>query len=166
MRLYRNILFAGICALTMALIAWAQAPKAGLYEVTSNMTWQQSPFPAGMQAPAGSPFGGGPMTSEACVTQTQIDKYNGLKPDTRRGCQISNVNKRENGMSADIVCSGSMNGKGTVESSWTDSGHSKSKIHFTGELQIGQNSKTVEWTVESDATYKGPDCGTVKPAAE
>jgi hypothetical protein len=167
MRAYRNILLAGICALALALLAWAQAPKAGLYEVNSNMTWQQSPLPPGVQAPAGrSPFGGGPHTTQTCVTQSQIDKYNGLKPDTHGGCQVTNISKHENGMTAEIVCSGAMSGKGTVDSSWTDSGHSKSRIHFTGEIQMGQNSKTIEWTVDSEATYKGPDCGSVKPAAE
>ena len=163
MRIYRYLAIAGSCVAGLVLIAWAQSPKAGLYEVTSHMTWQQSPFPEGMQAPPGA---GGPHSSQVCVTQAQIDKYNGPKPQARGGCDIKNVQKSAVGMTAEIVCGGPMSGKGTVNTTWTDSGHSKSKVHFTGSMQMGPNSKTVEWTVESESNYKGPDCGSVKPTTE
>jgi hypothetical protein len=61
------------CVLALAVYAWAQGRKAGLYEVTTDMTWQQSPFPAGM-----GPGAHGPRTSQVCVTQAQIDKYGDL----------------------------------------------------------------------------------------
>ncbi len=147
----------------MALVAWAQAPKAGLYEVTNRMTWQQSPFPEGMQAPPGS---AGPHTAQTCVTKAQIEKYNGPKPEAHGGCEISNIQKHDSGMSAVISCGAPMAGQGTIETTWTDSGHSKSKIHFTGSMHVGPDTKTVEWTIDSESTYKSPDCGTVKPAAE
>jgi Protein of unknown function (DUF3617) len=163
MSIRRNLLTAGLCLVALALIAWGQVPKAGLYEVTNKMTWQQSPFPEGMQAPQGS---GAPHTALTCVTQAQIDKYSGPKPQANRGCQITNIQKHDSGMTAEISCGAPMTGKGTVETSWTDSAHSKSKVHFTGSMQMGPNSKAVEWTIESESTYKGPDCGSVKPAAE
>lgn len=165
MPIQRNILIAGGCMLGALLIVWAQGPtpKPGLYDVTSTMTWQQSPFPEGMQAPAGM---GGPHTAQTCVTQAQIDKYNGPKPQANRGCQVTNIQKHDQGMTAELSCSAPMTGKGTVETTWTDSGHSKSKVHFTGSMQMGPNSKTVEWTMETESTYKGPDCGSVKPAVE
>lgn len=152
-----------LSTLFLALAVWAQSPKSGLYEVTNRMTWQQSPFPEGMQAPAGS---GAPHTAETCVTEAQIDKYNGPKPQASGGCQIANIQKHQNGMTAEITCSGSMKGTGTVETVWTDSGHSKSKVHFTGQMQMGAQAKSVEWTVDSEAVFKGPDCGTVKPSRE
>lgn len=149
--------------MTLALVAWAQTPKAGLYEVTNRMTWQQSPFPDAMQEKPGS---GAPHTAQTCVTQAQIDRYNGPKPQANGGCQVTNIQKRPSGMTAEMTCTGSMKGKGTIATIWTSSGHSKSKVHFTGEMQIGQNSKTVEWTVDSEANYKGPDCGSVKPSEQ
>jgi hypothetical protein len=145
----------------MALLASPQSPKAGLYAVTNRLTWQQSPFPDGMQEKPGS---SAPHTAQTCVTQAQINKYNGPKPSANGGCQITNIQKRPGGMTAEMTCTGSMKGKGTVETIWTDSGHSKSKVHFTGEMQIGVNSKAVEWTVDSQSSFKGPDCGSVKPA--
>ena len=163
MQVHRKILIAA-GTLALALIALAQAPttpKPGLYEVTSAMTWQQSPFPDGMQTPAGS---GAPHTAQTCITQAQIDKYNGPKPSANRGCQVTNIQKTDGGMTAEISCGAPMAGKGTVETVWTDTGHSRSKVHFNGAMQVGPNSKPIEWTLETESSYKGPDCGSVKPA--
>ena len=164
MQAHRKILIAA-GTLAVALIALAQTPtpKPGLYEVTSKMTWQQSPFPDGMQPPPGF---GGTHTAQTCVTQAQIDKYNGPKPQANRGCQVTDIQKSGNGMTAEITCGAPMSGKGTVETSWTDSGHNKSKVHFNGSMQMGPNSKQIEWTLETESTYKGSDCGSVKPVAE
>jgi hypothetical protein len=153
----------GCCFLGFNLGARAQSRKAGLWEVTSNMTWQQSPFPAGMTAPANSPFGGGPHTNSVCITQEQIDKFGAPPPQTRSGCEVSNVTKQATGMTAEMTCSGSMSGKGTLVASWTDDDHTVSKMHFTGTLQAGPSPKPVEWTVDSTSVFKSADCGSVKP---
>jgi hypothetical protein len=166
MRSYRFILVIGSWMLALALMAWAQhpAPKPGLYEVTNKMTWQQSPFPDDMKSPKGS---GAPHTAETCITRAQIEKYNGPKPVAQGGsCQITNIQKRKNGMTAEISCGPPITGRGTVETRWIDSGHSKGKVHFTGSMHVGPNLKTIEWTIDSESTYKGPNCGNVKPAAE
>jgi Protein of unknown function (DUF3617) len=155
------------CLFAMSVFAAAQTRKPGLWELTTNMTWQQSPFPAGMGAPpagggGNSPFGGGPHTTEVCFTQQQIDKYGAIVPQTS-GCQVTNVVKKTNSMTADMVCSGRMNGKGSMESSWTDDQHATGKIHFVGSMQLGPNSKPIEWTTTSTSFYKSADCGAVKP---
>jgi hypothetical protein len=156
----------GCCLVASALLLIAQAGhKPGLYETTSNMTWQQSPFPQGMQMPAGanSPFGGGPHTSQVCVTQQMIDRYGGPMPQSRGDCQMKNMNKTDSGMSGDWVCTGRMNGTGKFESTWTPAGESHTKVHFTGTMQMGQRSAPVEWTMDSTSVYKGADCGSVQP---
>jgi hypothetical protein len=158
MRIHRNLFLVGVCGLALGLMAWAQARKPGLWEVTATMTWQQSPFPGGM-----GPMGGGPHTSQICVTQEQIDKYGTVPPHAQRNCQISNVVKKADGMTAQMVCSAPFNGKGDIEASWTDDSHSTAKVHFVGAMQMGQDSKPIEWTVDSSSVYKGPDCGSVKP---
>jgi hypothetical protein len=66
-------------------------------------------------------------------------------------------------MTASMVCTGQVNGTGTVESDWTIPDHAKGKVHFVGTMQMGQNSRPIEWTSESTSVYKGPDCGSVKP---
>jgi hypothetical protein len=151
------------CFLAIGINAQAQGRKAGLWEVTSNMTWQQSPFPAGMSAPPNSPFGGGAHTSSVCITQEQIDKYGAPPPQTRGDCQVSNFNKQATGISADMTCTGSMSGTGTFSASWTDDEHATSKVHFAGTLQAGPSPKPVEWTVDSTSVFKSADCGNVKP---
>jgi hypothetical protein len=152
------------CLFALAILAWAQSTrKPGLWEMTSNMTWQQSPMPAGMPANPNSPFGGGPHTSDICLTQAMIDKYGAPVPQSHGDCQISNVVLKATSMSADWICSGRMAGKGTFESSWAEPDHAKGRVHFVGVLQMGPNSKRVEYTIESASVYKGPDCGSVQP---
>ncbi len=167
MRKTRISITLGCCLFAIAIIAWAQAVrKPGLWEMTTNMTWQKSPLPPGMTMPPGvnSPFGGGPHTTQVCLTQAQIDKYGAPMPSSRNGeCQISNVALKPSSMTADWVCTGRMAGKGTLESSWNDPNHAIGKVHFTGAMQMGPNSMPVEYTIESSSIYKGPDCGSVKP---
>jgi len=156
------------CTLVTALPIVAQVRKAGLWEMTTTQTWQQSPFPPGMNLPpqsaANSPFGGGTHTTQVCLTQQQIEKYGTIVPQTS-GCQVSNLVKSSDGVKAEMICTGRMEGKGTFESTSLDPDHAKGKVHFAGSIHMGQNTKPVEFTTESSSVYKGPDCGTVKPFA-
>jgi hypothetical protein len=155
------------CLFVLAIYGWTQGMKAGLWEVTSTMTWQQSPF-QGLNLPGGampnSPFGGGPHTTQVCVTQEQIDKYGGVPPQPGKSCQVTNIKVTPTGMTSDITCSGGpMNGTGTAKSNWTDSSHTSGHIHFTGNMQMGPQSTPVEWTIDTASVYKGANCGSVKP---
>ncbi|HUA92623.1 MAG TPA: DUF3617 domain-containing protein [Terracidiphilus sp.] len=138
--------------------------KPGLWEITTTMTWQQSPFPAGMQMPpaAAAAFGGAPHTIQYCLTQAMIDKYGAPMPQSRGECTLTNVAKTATGMTADMVCTGHMNGKASIESHWSN-GTATGKVHFTGSMQMGPNPTPIEWTSESTSVYKGADCGSVQP---
>lgn len=155
------------CMLAAAMVAGGQSSrKAGLWEMNSTMTWQKSPIPPGMTVPQGanSPFAGRTTTTQVCVTKEMIDKYGAPVPQSRNNqCQIANVSMKGNGMTADWNCSGMMAGKGTVESSWTDSEHASSKVHFAGTVQMGPNPLPVEYTIETTSVFKSSDCGSVKP---
>jgi hypothetical protein len=165
MRKTRICITSVCCLFAMAIFAWAQSTrKPGLWETTTTMTFQQSPMPPGMQAPPGSPFAGGPHTAQVCLTQAMIDKYGAPMPTSRGDCQITNVSLHEAGMTASMVCTGRTSGTGTVESSWSEPDHAKGKVHFIGTMQMGPNSRPIEWTSESVSVYKGPDCGSVQPA--
>jgi hypothetical protein len=148
----------GCCLFALALAALAQAVrKPGLWEMTTNMVWQQSPMPNGMTMP-----GGGPHTTQVCLTQAMVEKYGAPMPQNR-DCQVSNVVMRATSMTADWVCTGRMAGKGTLESSWAIPDQAKGKVHFVGTIPMGANSKTIEYTIESTSVFKGSDCGSVKP---
>ena len=154
----------GCCLFALAVIAWAQTTrKAGLWEITSTMTWQQSPMPPGMQAPPGSPFGGGPRTMQVCVTQAQIDKYGAPPPQTRGDCQMTGIQIRPTGMSATMACTGRVVGSGSVEATFIDSEHTRSKVHFSGTMTMGPNSRPIEFSMESTSAFKSADCGSVQP---
>jgi hypothetical protein len=140
-----------------AVFAWAQGGRAGLWEVTTTMTWQQSPFPSGMGP------GAAPRTTQVCISQQQADKFGGVPPQTRGDCQVTNISKRADGYSADVACTGQMATKGTVEATYSADGHGKTKVHMTGTMQRGPSAIPVEMTILNEATYKGADCGSVKP---
>jgi hypothetical protein len=76
---------------------------------------------------------------------------------------VTSLDKKANGMTGEMVCTGKMSGKINLESSWTDGDHATGKVHFAGTMQTGATSKPVEWTSASSGLYKGADCGAVKP---
>ena len=144
----------GCCLFVMPTLAGAQTTrKAGLWELTTTETFQRSPFPTGAA---------GTRTAPVCLTQQQIDRYGAIVPQIRN-CQVTNVVKKTNGMTADMVCTGMMSGKGTLQSDSTDGVHATGKVHFIGSMQVGSSSKPMEWTTLSSAIFKGADCGEVKP---
>jgi hypothetical protein len=169
-----------LALLSSALPSVAQAQSArkpGLYEITSTMSMGGQSMPAapqlppgvklppGVQMPQGSSMGG-PRTSQVCVTQAMIDKYGGPSPAPQRGnCQVTDISMKPDGMTAKLSCSGQMTGTGTIETTFIDATTSQTKVHITGTMQMGSNSRPVDMTVESKAVYKGSDCGDVQPPA-
>jgi hypothetical protein len=154
------------CLFALAAVASGQIRKPGLWEMTTTMTWQQSPFPAGMRGAPGaanSPFNGASHTMLICYTQAQIDRYGAPVPETRGDCHVTNVVKSSNHVTGDMICAGRVNGKGSFESWWNGEGRTTGKVHFIGSMQAGPDSKPIEWTNDYTSTYKGPNCGDVKP---
>jgi hypothetical protein len=167
MRKHRAAIALSCLILTLAVFAWAQAiRKPGLWEMTSTTTWQKTPLPPGMTLPpgAGDPFAPTTRTSTVCLTQEMIDKYGAPIPTNNSDCAISNVVLKTSSMTADMVCTGRMNTKATLESSW-DGNIAHGKVHFVGTMQMRQSSVPVEFTVTTTSVYKGAECGSVKPLA-
>ena len=142
------------CLLASALAAGAQDRKPGLYDLTLTTT---------TVSPSSSVYP--PRTMQVCLTQEMIDKYGAIVPQNLTHlCQVTNVVKKPGGMSADLVCSGALNGNGTLQVNWTDSEHTKGSIHFSGTIHPGESDIKIEWNAATSSAYKGPDCGAVKPA--
>ena len=155
-----------LCLFAVTITASSQAiRKPGLWEMTTNMTWQKSPMPAGMNMQAGmqSPFSGMTTTTQVCLTQAMIDKYGAPMSQNQRDCKVEDVVMHASSMTADMVCSGQMNGKAAIESSWVIGNAAKGKVHFVGTVQSGKGAMPVEYTIDSTSVYKGADCGSVKP---
>jgi len=167
MRCYRLWITICLCLFAVTITASSQAVrKPGLWEMTTNMSWQKSPMPAGMNMPAGmkSPFSGMTTTMQVCLTQEMIDKYGAPVSQNQRDCKVENIVMHATSMTADLICSGKMNGKGEMQSSWSGGNTATGRTHFAGTMQMRQNATPVEWTVDYTSSYKGPDCGSVKPA--
>src|SRR6266536_5926804 len=105
-------------------------------------------------------------SSDVCSSDLgDLEHYGTVPPENQRNCRMTSVTKHARGMIAEMECTGEMTGKATVEAAWLDDGRSKGKVHFLGSMQAGADSLPVEWTTEYISSYKGPDCGSVKPAA-
>jgi hypothetical protein len=103
----------------------------------------------------------GSHTSQICVTQAMIDKYGGPYSNPQRGsCQTTNVVVTPAGMTANLTCSGQMSMTGTVQTTFVDANTTKTTVQMT---MTTPNGQTMNMTTQSTATYKGPDCGSVKP---
>ena len=169
MRQTRVCIALGCCLIALAAKAQSKQ-KPGLWETTSTMTMAGMPqmpqmpqLPPGVQLPPGGGMGG-PHTTQVCITQAMIDKYGGPYSNPQRGdCQTTNISIKPDGMSATVACTGQMTATGTVESTWTDPNTTHTKMHMTGTMQMGPNSRPIDMTMQSTSVYKGPDCGSVKP---
>jgi hypothetical protein len=136
--------------------------KAGLWEITTTMTWQKSPF---MSGTGGGMASNGTHAKQVCLTQQMIDEYGALLPQSRGNCRVANKKMMLGGITADWVCTGNMPGTGALESTWSDLEHAKGKVHFVGIFQSGAETKPVEWTNETTLAFKSEDCGSVRPMA-
>jgi hypothetical protein len=166
MRIRSGVFAASAAFLILGVAVQAQdGRKPGLWEITTTTTWQQTPFPPGMQLPpqAAAMFSGAPRTIQYCLTQEAIDRFGAPMPQSRAGCTIANVQKGPTSVSADWVCSGTMTGKGSIESHWSADGTATGKVHFVGSMNMGPNPTPVEFTSESSSVFKSSDCGAVKP---
>jgi len=124
------------------------------------MTWQKAPEIPGSE---GEKIRGGTHTSQVCLTQEMINDYGALLPQSHGHCTIENRVTTGDRVTGDYVCSGLMEGKGRLESTWTDPEHSQGSVHFVGTFLVGSERQPVEWTTESTSTFKSSSCGLIKP---
>jgi hypothetical protein len=163
----------GCCGLALAVLAWGQAKgKPGLWEVTMQMSMDGAGAPQTPQPPPGAQLPPGkqtpsslePFTTQVCLTQAMIDKYEDQLPTLPGStCQRSDVVTTPNGMTVKLTCTGQVNVTGTAQATFADENTIKSTIHMTGTIQKGSTSRPVDVTIETTSFYKGADCGSVKP---
>lgn len=128
--------------------------KAGLWEVTTSMSWQKSPVPPG--SPGGPPRGT-PHTTQVCLTQEMVDA-GALLPQSRGQCRIEDKVVKPGTLTATYVCTGKMKGMGKLETTFPDLEHVTGSIHFEGTMDVNAQPRPIEWTTTSNAVFKGADC--------
>jgi hypothetical protein len=129
--------------------------KAGLWEVTTTMTWQKAP--AVRTGVHGGPPAAGSHTTSVCLTQAMVDA-GALLPQSRGECYIQNKVVKPGSLTANYVCTGKMKGMGSLESNIPDLEHVNGSIHFVGTLLVDQHSEPIEWTATSNALFKSAQC--------
>ena len=145
-----------------AVLVFAQAKdapphhtgKAGLWEVTSQTTWQKIPVAPGTR---GGPPRGDLHTTQVCLTQEMVDA-GALLPQSRGQCRIEDKVVKPGSVTAAYVCTGKMKGMGKLESVLPDLEHVNSSIHFEGTLDVDMHPKPIEWTTTSTAVFKSAQC--------
>jgi hypothetical protein len=148
-------------AVAFAKDAGQHSGKAGLWEVTTTMTWQKSPVPPGSP---GAPPGAGTHTTSVCLNQAMVDA-GALFPQSRGQCKIENKVIKPGSVTADYVCTGKMKGKGMLEATFTDLEHTSGSLHFQGTLDVGSQVKPIEWTTVSTSVLKSEQCPSDQPQA-
>jgi hypothetical protein len=153
----------GAGLLSVGAAGSAQTHKAGLWQVTTKTTIQQPGDPEGhFNGNSLGDQGGGTATLPACYTSDLISKYGFVLPPSLRDCELSNIVQTSDSFRADLTCKGSYNGKGSVESTWTDEDHVTGKVHFISKTRDDQ-PRIVRWTQDVNAEFKNADCGSVRP---
>ena len=162
----RIALGAALLALSMTALAQVMG-KPGLWEMTSTLTWQKTPMPPGITLPAGiaNPFAPTTRTSQVCMTQEMIDKFGApfAYSQGQENCTVTNIARKATSLTAEMTCTGRISGTTSIDSSWPDGNTAHGTAHFVGTMQMGAGTVPVEYTVKSTSTYKGADCGGVKP---
>lgn len=134
--------------------------KPGLWEVTTTMTWQKTPVQPGQ--PGGPPRAGS-HTTEVCLTQEMVDA-GALLPQSRGQCKIENKVIKPGSVTADYVCTGKMQGKGILETTFSDLEHATGSLHFEGTMDVAAKPKPIEWTATSTSVLKSGQCTNNPPA--
>jgi hypothetical protein len=139
----------GCCLLALPALAPAQSRKPGLWTMTTTVN----------NATSSTGTAAHPTTysGTVCLTQALIDKYGAPPPHISDDCHITRLDKKANSVSAEMVCSGAVVGKATMQSSWTAE-QATGSVHF-----VGTAPKPMEWTSNSTSVFKSADCGSVQP---
>jgi Protein of unknown function (DUF3617) len=163
----KNILLLGCAAVLLSSgAALAGHGKAGLWNVTTSMTManmpQMSPEVMAMMKQRGikMPGMGEPITSQVCMTQAEVDSD--LPPRTgghEENCTNHITAKTANSISADIVCSGRMQGTGHLQVSYSSAEHYMGTYGFKGSSE----GHPTEMTSNFKGDWVKADCGAVKP---
>jgi hypothetical protein len=74
---------------------------------------------------------------------------------------MTNLSVTPTGMSANLTCTGRGTTTGTVQTTFVDANTTKTTV----QMSIAMGPNTMNMTMMSTATYKGPDCGSVQPMA-
>ena len=156
---------AGIAmALVLPEAAFASHGKAGLWEATTTIDANMPAIPPealaqmkahGIKPPSGQ---GHSFTTQFCMSQADVDSD---KPPAMKDnlCKVTNMKTAAQSYSADLVCSGDLQGTSHFMVSYDTPEHYKGQSEFSGTAG-GQPMHNV---TKFEGHWLKADCGAVKP---
>jgi hypothetical protein len=163
----KTVVVAGL-VLIAASTASASQGKPGLWEFTTTMNFAEG----GPQIPPEQlekmkqmginlPFGK-PVTTQVCVTPQMASREEPMTPSRPQDqCQMKNMNKSSNSVSADLVCSGENKGDGHFQVNYASNAAYSGSMDFKGMSKRGPVSMHTDF----NGKWVADDCGNVKPPA-
>ncbi len=145
--------------------------RPGLWEQKTTMTFDGAGMPKMPAIPADKmaqlkamgiqiPDFSKPQTTtiKTCLTEEEIANQKIPEPKDMGNCTMENRQVSADRMSADLVCTGELQGTGHVEYVFD------SETHYTGSMQFNGSraGQTIAMTHKSEGTWLGEDCGDVK----
>jgi len=168
MNAIRVVLIGAMVGAVVSAPAWASHGKAGLWEIKIQSDMGQMPgmpdmsklppeVQARMKAAGVQMNGGGGMTVQHCMTQAEVNAQN-PNMTHNASCKATNVQRNGQSFSADIVCTGHMNGTGHVQFTFDSPEHYYGSESMTGTAE----GHPVSHSMKMDARWISADCGSVQ----
>jgi len=98
------------------------------------------------------------MTTQHCMTAADVAADKPPPMRNARSCTMSNVTHDAHSFSADMTCTGEMEGHGHVSVSYDSDVHYSGSYSFSGSAQGHPQSMTTSF----EGKWIAADCGTVK----
>jgi hypothetical protein len=163
MKTLRVAVIGAACAALLAPAALAAHGKVGTWQLTTKMGGGMAAMPDMSKLPPdvqarmkahGVQMNAGGMTAKFCMTEDQVknDKPQLTRPNSP--CKAENLKLTGNTFSADMVCTGQMNGKGHIDLTFD------SAEHYSGHqtMNISMEGKTMTHEMFMDAKWLSPEC--------
>jgi hypothetical protein len=155
---------AGVVALGLAVPAIASHGKVGLWNVTVTVQMAGMPampdmskLPPEAQAAMrahGVTMNGHTINTTHCMTAEEVNQDTPPDMSRNKDCRMTNVRMGGQSMSADMVCTGEMQGTGHVDISFDSPEHYSGKSTMTGTLE----GRPVNNVTTFDGRWVSADC--------
>jgi hypothetical protein len=137
--------------------------QPGLWQATAQLDFAKGgppPMPPDVvarmkQMGRNMPNMSGPMTSQFCLTPERAAEDKPPTPPQHGDCKMQNFKRDGHSFTADMVCSGHMQGSGHMTVSYDSDQHYAGSMHFTGTGPMGE----VDMTNTFSGQWLGADCG-------
>ena len=158
----KSVWLCGVAFVLAATVPALAAQKAGLWDVSMNMSIANMPqIPpeamAQMRALGMSiPGMGAPIRTQVCMTAAQAAMDE--PPPVQEGCRNQNIRRNGNTITGELVCDGQMKGTGTFEATMVSDEQYRTKFSFKGT----QGGQAADFSADVEGQWRSADCGSVR----